>query len=204
MQRREFLSHALVPALAGTAVCGFPGCGTIFFSERNGRPHSNNIDWKIAALDGLGLILFFVPGVIAFVVDFSTGAIYLPGEPAYPIYGPVLPPPAGIPPGALPPAASNLGPAPAAQPPAGQAQRTQAPPSVGLKRIAIPRDQLQPEYLEQVVQQHAGRQISLDDSQTRLSELARLDQFDDQLNHHRADRNYGYPVRSFFARLAAA
>jgi hypothetical protein len=31
-------------------------------------------------LDGLGLLLFVVPGVIAFVVDFSTGAIYLPPE----------------------------------------------------------------------------------------------------------------------------
>jgi hypothetical protein len=31
-------------------------------------------------LDGLGLLLFFVPGVIAFAVDFGTGAIYLPPD----------------------------------------------------------------------------------------------------------------------------
>lgn len=40
----------------------------------------------MAALDGLGLVLFFVPGVIAFAVDFYTGAIYLPanhGQPGY-------------------------------------------------------------------------------------------------------------------------
>jgi hypothetical protein len=30
------------------------------------------------ALDGVGLLLFLVPGVIAFAVDFATGAIYLP------------------------------------------------------------------------------------------------------------------------------
>jgi hypothetical protein len=36
------------------------------------------MDWEIVALDALGLMLFFVPGVIAFIVDFSTGAIYLP------------------------------------------------------------------------------------------------------------------------------
>ena len=30
-------------------------------------------------LDGIGLLLFIIPGVIAFAVDFSTGAIYLPG-----------------------------------------------------------------------------------------------------------------------------
>jgi hypothetical protein len=41
-------------------------------------PHSRDLDWSVVALDALGLILFFVPGVIAFVVDFATGAIYLP------------------------------------------------------------------------------------------------------------------------------
>jgi hypothetical protein len=29
-------------------------------------------------LDGIGLLVFLVPGVIAFAVDFATGAIYLP------------------------------------------------------------------------------------------------------------------------------
>lgn len=33
---------------------------------------------SIAVPDGLGLLLFIIPGVIAFAVDFSTGAIYLP------------------------------------------------------------------------------------------------------------------------------
>jgi hypothetical protein len=32
----------------------------------------------VAILDGLGLLLFIVPGVIAFAVDFSNGTIYLP------------------------------------------------------------------------------------------------------------------------------
>ena len=36
------------------------------------------MDWGIFALDAVGLLLFFLPGVIAFAVDFSTGAIYLP------------------------------------------------------------------------------------------------------------------------------
>ncbi|MDR1896125.1 MAG: hypothetical protein LBR10_04960 [Prevotellaceae bacterium] len=36
------------------------------------------MDWKIVGLDALGLILFFIPGIIAFAVDFHTGAIYLP------------------------------------------------------------------------------------------------------------------------------
>lgn len=53
------------------------GCGTVLHPERRGQP-AGPLDWKIVALDGIGLLLFFVPGVIAFAVDFSTGAIYLP------------------------------------------------------------------------------------------------------------------------------
>ena len=41
----------------------------------------------MTAADGIGLLVFFVPGVIAFVVDFATGAIYLPAE--YPLVVPV-------------------------------------------------------------------------------------------------------------------
>jgi hypothetical protein len=54
------------------------GCGTIIYPERRGQ-RSGRIDVGIAVLDGLGLLLFIIPGVIAFAVDFSTGAIYLPG-----------------------------------------------------------------------------------------------------------------------------
>lgn len=75
VERRRFLLLALGSASAVTT-----GCGTILHRERVGRPHSRDIDWRIVAMDGLGLALFFVPGVIAFVVDFSTGAIYLPPE----------------------------------------------------------------------------------------------------------------------------
>ncbi len=41
---------------------------------------SGRLDPSIVLLDGLGLLFFFVPGVIAFAVDFSTGAIYLPPD----------------------------------------------------------------------------------------------------------------------------
>ena len=33
----------------------------------------------MAVLDGIGLLFFILPGVIAFAVDFSNGTIYLPG-----------------------------------------------------------------------------------------------------------------------------
>lgn len=53
-------------------------CGTILHPERKGQI-DGRIDAGIAILDGLGLLLFIIPGVIAYAVDFSNGTIYLPG-----------------------------------------------------------------------------------------------------------------------------
>ena len=55
------------------------GCGTIFWPERKGQP-TGHLDPKVVALDAVGLLLFFIPGVIAFAVDFNNGTIYLPPE----------------------------------------------------------------------------------------------------------------------------
>ncbi len=52
-------------------------CGTILYPERRGQKHGQ-IDPAVVALDGICLIFFIIPGVVAFVVDFTTGAIYLP------------------------------------------------------------------------------------------------------------------------------
>lgn len=73
--RRQFLGLALVQA----GICATFGCGTVLHPERRGQP-AGPLDWKIVALDTIGLLLFFIPGVIAFAVDFSTGAIYLPPD----------------------------------------------------------------------------------------------------------------------------
>lgn len=54
------------------------GCGTIFYPERRGQ-RAGHIDVGVALLDGIGLLLFIIPGVIAYAVDFSNGTIYLPG-----------------------------------------------------------------------------------------------------------------------------
>jgi len=53
-------------------------CGYIMYPERRGQT-SGKIDAGVAVMDGIGLLLFLVPGIVAFAVDFSTGAIYLPG-----------------------------------------------------------------------------------------------------------------------------
>lgn len=71
---RRHVAGLLLAAVALQSV----SCGTIIHPERVGRPHRNQVDPSIALLDALGLLFFFVPGIIAFVVDFSTGAIFLP------------------------------------------------------------------------------------------------------------------------------
>lgn len=54
-------------------------CGYLLYPERRGQTHGR-IDPAIAVLDGVGLLLFIVPGIVAFAVDFATGTIYLPGS----------------------------------------------------------------------------------------------------------------------------
>ena len=53
-------------------------CGYILYPERRGQPPRGRVDPAIAVLDALGLLLFIVPGVIAFVVDITNGTLYFP------------------------------------------------------------------------------------------------------------------------------
>ena len=54
------------------------GCGTLMYPERRGQ-RGGRIDAGVAVLDGIGLLFFLIPGIIAYAVDFSNGTIYLPG-----------------------------------------------------------------------------------------------------------------------------
>ena len=200
MQRRQFVSHALTLGFAGATACGFPGCGTLLHSERRGQPHSNQIDWKIAALDGLGLLLFFVPGVVAFAVDFYTGAIYLPLAPSYPALGvnPQQPPTDSW--QEVPSRHSTiLGPTDATM--IAREQHQSAWQQLDLKRILIPRGQVEQQRIEQIATHHVGQRVSLDDSQTRVSTLPCIERFDEQASRHRSDRTFGFAVQSFFERF---
>lgn len=75
-QTRRFLLGTLGAGLCLSAT----GCGTILYPERKGRT-GGRIDPGVVLLNGIGLIFFVIPGIVAFAVDFSTGAIYMtPGE----------------------------------------------------------------------------------------------------------------------------
>ena len=52
-------------------------CGTLIYPERRGAK-TGRLDVGVVVLDALGLFFGLIPGVIAFAVDLSTGAIYLP------------------------------------------------------------------------------------------------------------------------------
>jgi hypothetical protein len=86
--RRAFLLSGLAAAASVS-----PGCGTLLYPERRGQP-AGRLDWGVVLLNGIGLLLFFIPGVIAFAVDFSNGTIYLPPDE----YGTAEPPAGARPP----------------------------------------------------------------------------------------------------------
>jgi len=71
--RRSFLTFLAT----GAVTTSVSGCGTFLYPERRGQ-RGGPLDWKVVALDAIGLLLFFIPGVIAFAVDIYSGAIYLP------------------------------------------------------------------------------------------------------------------------------
>lgn len=64
--------------LSALLVVKSSSCGTLLHPERVGQPRCGRIDPGIAILDGVGLLLFVVPGAVAFAVDFFTGAIFIP------------------------------------------------------------------------------------------------------------------------------
>jgi len=58
-------------------------CGTIIYPARVNQQEHGGLDPVVVIFDGAGLFLFLVPGIIAFVVDFGTGAIYYPAGNIY-------------------------------------------------------------------------------------------------------------------------
>jgi hypothetical protein len=74
LSRRRFI------AVTVTASCFVQSsCGTILHPERIGQP-PGRLDPGVVCLDGVGLLVFLIPGALAFAIDFFTGAIYLPPQ----------------------------------------------------------------------------------------------------------------------------
>jgi len=73
------LLRGVASLCAMTTVSLSLGCGTILYPERRGQKTHARVDAGVAVMDACWVLLFIIPGVIAFVVDFSNGAIYLPG-----------------------------------------------------------------------------------------------------------------------------
>ncbi|MGE8099304.1 polyribonucleotide nucleotidyltransferase [Pseudomonas fluorescens] len=68
--------------LVATLLTQVTACGSIFYPDRRGQI-DGKIDPAIAALDAVGLLFYIIPGLIAFAIDFTTGAIYFePGKTA--------------------------------------------------------------------------------------------------------------------------
>ncbi|MCE3233259.1 MAG: hypothetical protein K0R98_1516 [Rickettsiaceae bacterium] len=68
----------LTSAVCITALlANLTGCGTILHPERVGQRGGGQLDPSIVVLDGIGLLFFLIPGVIAYAVDFSNGTIYM-------------------------------------------------------------------------------------------------------------------------------
>ncbi len=51
-------------------------CGTLLYPERHGR-RGTRVDPAVLILDGILLLLFVIPGLVAFGIDFYTGAVYM-------------------------------------------------------------------------------------------------------------------------------
>lgn len=69
----------LKAAVSVTLILHLTACGTLLYPERKGQT-GGRIDAGVAALNGVGLLLFVIPGLIAYAVDFNNGTIYLPNS----------------------------------------------------------------------------------------------------------------------------
>lgn len=75
-------SRVIGGALAFALLTQLSACGTLFFPDRRGQIEGR-IDPVVAGLNAIGILFYVIPGLIAFGIDFATGAIYLPEGEGY-------------------------------------------------------------------------------------------------------------------------
>ncbi len=74
-KRLQAMSLVAAMALPTAGAVANSGCGTILYPERRGH-HGGRVDVGVAVMDGLWCLVFIIPGVVGFIVDFGNGAIY--------------------------------------------------------------------------------------------------------------------------------
>lgn len=196
----------LFSSLAASTLSAAAGCGSILFPERSGQPRGGPLDWKVVALDGIGLFFFFVPGVIAFAVDFYNGTIFLPahGVSAHRPASPTVASQSSLPPLASPhdATASDTSPAagkaPAASPAAGFSgapSRDSTSPTdfplaaengfygadQRLEQVPLPAGPDRLQHVEQIVTARAGQPVRLEPGSYQMAPLERIEHFWDTL-----------------------
>lgn len=70
----------MMAGLAAGTASFLSACGTIIYPDRAHQQERGNLDPAIVILDGIGLFFFIIPGLVAFAVDLTTGAIFFPAD----------------------------------------------------------------------------------------------------------------------------
>jgi len=60
-------------------VVSVQSCSVLIYPERDGKT-IGKVNSKVLKLNDMALVLYLIPGTIAFAADLSTGAIYLPAK----------------------------------------------------------------------------------------------------------------------------
>lgn len=76
---KKTVTKMIAVSVSAIMILQLTACGTIFYPERKGTK-SGELDPIVVVADAIGLMFFFIPGVIAFAVDFSNGTIYKSGK----------------------------------------------------------------------------------------------------------------------------
>jgi hypothetical protein len=78
MRPWHLASWLIVGSLIWSLAVWSLACGTLLYPERREMEARGRIDPIVILMDGGLLLVFVIPGVIAFAVDIATGAIYEP------------------------------------------------------------------------------------------------------------------------------
>lgn len=73
--RKSIIKPMVATTFSALLIFELAGCGTIIYPERRGQT-GGKIDPAVVIMDGIGLLFWVIPGLVAFAVEFATGAIY--------------------------------------------------------------------------------------------------------------------------------